>query len=218
MRKLMLLMLLIASFGSSAQEQPTKVIDQRFQSGGLPFYVSYYGNFLTHPGIKMGLDWNLFMIEKTKEKRRRPKTIRKVLLVTPAISYYTHNASHNGLLASTDLAWRRYSKNLFYREISVGVGYFKRYNAGDTWDVMEDGAVTNVGASSRGYFSPSVSLSLGKRFNKQDPSPISVFTKLNSNLLVDYNASMSVELSVELGLRIIRGWGINANKIRTIVK
>lgn len=219
MSKLIKILLLLLPFGIFTQEQNKKVFNKELKLNQYaPMYVSYYGNFITHPGIKLGFDWNLFMIEKTKENRKQIKTIRKILLVTPNIAFYSHKASHKGLFLSTDLAWRRYSKNLFYSEISLGIGYFRKFNSGETWEMNDDGTVTNIGGTSRGYFAPSVSFAFGKHFTLKNATPISVFTKLNTNAINGYNATTVPEFSLELGARITFNWGIVRGEIKTITK
>ncbi|MCK5134518.1 MAG: hypothetical protein KAR19_01925 [Bacteroidales bacterium] len=219
MKKLIIILSFLIPLGILAQEQEKEVTDKEFKLGEYaPMYVSYYGNFVTHPGIKLGFDWNLLMIEKTKAKKKRIKTIKKILLVTPSITYYSHKASHKGLIISTDLAWRRYSEKLFFREVSLGAGYFRKFNSGETWETNDDGTVSNIGSTSRGYFAPSISFAFGKRFIIKKGMPISVFTKLNTNVLTGYDASAVAELSLELGARMTLDWGINRGEIRTITK
>ena len=219
MRKSILLLALLLPLGVLAQQQEKKVFNQAYNMGEYaPMSVSYYGNFATHPGIKLGMDWNLLMVEKTKEKRKKIKTIRKLLLVTPSIAFYHHKASHQGLILATDLAWRRYGKKLLYKEVSLGMGYFRRFNAGETWEVVGDGVVTNIGNTSRGYFSPSLSFGIGKRFMLQEQTPAAIFSRLNINGLVNYNASTIAELSLELGVRMTLSKGIKRGEVKTITK
>ena len=219
MKNLIIILSFLIPLGGLAQEQEKKIFNKEFKIGEYaPMYVSYYGNFITHPGVKLGFDWNLLMIEKTKEKKKRIKTIRKILLVTPSIAYYSHKASHKGLIISTDLAWRRYCKRMFYREVSLGIGYFRKFNSGETWETIDAARVTNINSSSSGYFAPSISFAFGKRFTVKKAMPISVFTKLNTNVLSGYNACAVAEFSLELGARMTLDWGINRGEIKTITK
>lgn len=219
MKKLTILLLLLIPLGVSAQVQNKKIFNSEPKLGNhAPMYVSYYGNLATHPGIKIGFDWHLLMIEKRKEKKKKIKTIRKTLLLTPSIAYYSHKSSHKGLMVTTELAWRRYSKRLFYREISLGGGYFRKFNSGETWETNDDGTVSNIGNTSRGYFTPSVSFAFGKQLLSEQLMPITIFTRLNTNFITGYNAGVVPEISLELGVRITPDWGIHRGEIRTITK
>ncbi|MCF6357965.1 MAG: hypothetical protein L3J54_09195 [Draconibacterium sp.] len=217
--KRVLALLLLISTGLFAQQHKKEAIHKKFNSGSYaPVYLSYYGNLITHPGIKVGFDWNLLIIEKTKESRKRIKTIRKILLVTPSVAFYNHKASHKGLIISTDLAYRRYSKRLFYREIGLGLGYFRKFNTGETWEVNNDETVNNTGSSSRGYFAPALSIAFGKRFLTKNSVPLSVFTRANVNAIFDYDATIVPELSIELGVQMIFNSGVRRGKIKTVKK
>lgn len=207
------------------QEQPSdstagkKIYNKTFSLGEYaPLSVSYYGNLVTHPGLKIGMDWNLLLVEKTKEKRKKIKTIRKVLLVSPSIAWYRQKQSHTGLLLSADLQWRRYTKRLFFTELGFGLGTFHKFNAGETWAVKSDGSIKQKKLTSRVYFTPALSFGYGKRLLVANELPLDVYTRLNGNILVGYNAGAVPELSFELGARLTPNWGIKNTAVKTITK
>lgn len=219
MNKLVLAWLILLSFGVMAQESEKQTFKKDFDLGEYaPLHVSYYGNYLTHPGAKVGFDWNLLVIEKTKEKKRKIKTVRNVLLATPSVAFFSLKETYNAVIVAGDLSWRSYDKSLFYKEVSVGMGYYTLFNSGDTWETNDDGSVSNVGSSSVGYLAPSVSLAVGQRFELKNQLPMEVFTKFNTNFLTNYNASSVVELSLELGVRMNLNWGIRTGEVKTKIK
>ena len=209
MNKIITAILILIACNLQVQAQGKKVFNQKFELGNhAPMYISYYGNLVTFPGIKFGIDWNLSMTEKTKENKKRIKTIRKLLYITPSVAYYINRGSHKGLVVSMDLNWRRYGKKLFYREMGIGLSYFQKFNSGETWEVKSDQTIKNIGNSSRVYFAPAVSFAFGKHFRLKENTSVRIFTKLNVNLLLDYNASILPELSLELGTAWSLNWGI----------
>lgn len=183
----------------------------------MPISVSYYGNLITHPGIKIAIDKNLFAIEKLKPKKN--KTVVKLLYAQPNVSFYAHPKSHSGLLVALDLGWRRYGNRLFYTDIAIGAGYLRRFNLGETYVVDADGVVTEAKkGTSRGYFTPSASFAFGKAFNTKQEKNFSIFTRVNSNFVIGYSAGTNVELSIELGARIPFEFGIKHGEYKTIKK
>lgn len=182
-----------------------------------PIYLSYYGNLLSHPGIKVGFDWNLLIKEINKNKRK-PKTIHKVFFISPNLSFYHHQHSHKGLNLGLDAGYRRYNNRLFYRELNIGTYYHRRYNEGDTWEVSEDGSINNIGTSSRGYFSPSLSFAIGKRFKLKENIPLDVFARLNSFIFLGYAAGTSADVNIEIGARIDLNRGIKRGIVPSRIK
>lgn len=202
-----------------AQENEKTVIYQEYSLGEYaPVSISYYGNFVTHPGVKVGFDWNLFLVEKTKQKKTTTRTIRNLYLISPSVAFYSQKGSHLGLVVMADFAWRHYTKKLFFTETSLGLGYFRKFNSGETWVENEDGSVSNIGNTSRGYFTPSVSFAFGKQFRLKSDQSIEVFTKVNTNLLMDYNTSVVPEFSLELGARMAMNWGVKRGDVKKKIK
>lgn len=207
--------LLLYSFNIVGQ---VKVFNKDFSlSERAPLFVSYYGNIGIHPGLKLGFDYVLIFKEKTKAKKRKSKTIRKVLLVSPSLAFYSHKNSNKGLFISSDLLWRRYTKRLYLSELGIGIGYYRRFNAGKTYEVTSSG-VQEIGTTSRGYFTPSISYSFGKRFLFREMIPTEVFLRSNYNVIMNYNSSFGNEVSLELGVRMSLKHGIKQGKVKTIIK
>jgi hypothetical protein len=184
----------------------------------MPITIAYYGNFGTHPGVKLGVDYNLLFIEKIKSNKKFTKTKRKVLVLTPSVGYYAHPGSHQAILANVDLAWRMYSNSLFYFEPSIGICYNTRINDGETYQKMSDGSVSNIGKTSRSYFAPSVGFAVGKQFMVQDTKPLAIYIKSSAMMLMGYDGTQSLELAAEAGARFTPNWGIKRGKVKTIVK
>lgn len=215
MTKQITMLFLLISLGSSAQN---RINNDALFSEFTPINASYYGNLATHPGIKLGFDWNLLLIQKSKEKKRRTKLKQKLLFVTPSLSFYTHPKSHSGLLLSTDLGWRRYTTKLFYSEVGMGVGYLRKFNLGETWEISEDGSATSSRGTSRGYFAPSLSFAIGQHFSTKSNVQFDIFTKLNTNIILGYNAGWVPELSAEIGIRLSPKFGIKRGSFKHIKK
>lgn len=178
-----------------------------------PLSASYYANLGIYPGIKLAFDWNLRMIEKKINKQKQTKTIRKLIILSPYISYHSHKQSKKTLIIGGDINFRRYSKRLFFREIGLGLAYLRKFNQGKTWEVKNNGKINEIGSSSRGYLAPTLSLSIGKRFTFPKNTPFDAFAKINAIIITNYNAAILPEPNIEIGIRISLKHGIKRGKI-----
>ncbi len=216
MKKLFLFIILFLPLQASTFAQEKKTIRYDFTLGDrAPVFISYYGNLAIHPGVKAGFNWNLFLLEKTKEKKKVIKTKRKLLYVAPSLAWYIHPRSNQGLIIKTDLDWRMYAKRLSFTELGIGAGYFRKFNAGETWEVDDQGTVTNEGGTSRGYFDASLSFAYGRQFSGKKGRPVTGYLKANSDFLVGYNAAFVPEFSLELGVMFTPGWSIKRGNVKT---
>lgn len=197
--------LLLLTFGIFGQK---KSFNKEFSlPDKTPVFISYYGNlFGINPGIKGGIEYSLFFKEKTIEKKKKTKTVRKNLILAPSIAFYSHKNSHKGLLISADLIWRRYTKRLFISDVSFGLGSYTRINSGTTYEKTPAGIQESGGSVS--YFTPSIAYSFGKRFTLKESIPTEAFIRTTANPIFNYNSSTSFEFSLELGLRLSLKYGI----------
>lgn len=175
-----------------------------------PIYISYFGNMAVHPGVKVGFEYTFFLKEKTKEKRNKIKTIRKTLILSPNISFYSHLNSHQGLLVSADLLWRRYTKRLYFFDVSLGLGNYTRFNSGVTYEVTSVG-VTEIKNANRNYISASFSSSMGKRLRVIKSFPSDLFLKNTYHIHTNFNSAIGNDISFEIGLRMNLNKGFNQN-------
>ena len=170
--------------------------------------LSYYGNLVTHPGFEFNVEKTLFEKQRSKEKKKGTKTIKKEYLINPSFAFYSHKTSNKNLLLSAEMIRRRQKNDKkSYREYGIGLGYLRKFNTGETWVIKNDGSVKKKKiTSSRGYFTPSLTIGTGRRFMIQEKLPITVFSKLNTNLILGYNAGWVPEFSLELGIRTNLNW------------
>lgn len=184
----------------------------------VPIYLGYYGNNITNPGVKVGFEWDLLIIEKTIEKAKKVKIRRTKLILSPSVAYYYNAASHGGLVISADAIWRTYTKRLFIFDAGIGVAYYTIFNSGESWEVDDNGNANNNGTGTRGYFSPAISFSFGKQFSLKNGLPMDIYSRVNINGLADYNAGSVAEYSLELGVRMSFHWGIKKSNTKTVKK
>jgi|TARA_B110000879_G_scaffold73224_1_gene102292 hypothetical protein len=183
-----------------------------------PLSTSYYGNLLFQPGIKLALDRNLLKIEKSKVKKRKTKYTQKLLYFQPNLTFYVHPKTLAVLQLNTELGWRRYNSRLLFSEVALSIGYSRRFNQGETYFADPAGNITDSKkGTSRGYFATGISLGCGAVIFIQE-KPITLYSKLNANILKAYNAGLLTEGILEFGIRFQPNFGLRNTTVKTIIK
>ena len=185
----------------------------------VPLSLSYYGNMLVNTGFKLSGDLICFEIKKIKIKKKRTKVLYKGLYLTPNLYYYKHIKSHDGLQIGLDLLWRRANSKGWFREIGSGYGYMRIYNVGETYTINSDGtAVSSYQYKSRGYFTENFSFATGRKIQIQEKSSITPFLRFNTGFVYNYNSSILINLSLELGVRFVLSSNPNRGEYLKIEK
>ncbi len=181
----------------------------------MPVSVSYFGNFATHPGVKIGTEYHLKHISVLKEKKRKTKELLKSRIIVPSMSVYAHPQTKVGWLSAVDFELRRnnLSKGRFWG-VGAGLGYLRQFNVGETYVVDESGSVKKAPLASKGYFSPQTYLTYGKYFGKNDMKNKALYSRLNVHYIFGYNAAMVPDFSLELGMIWNPKWGIRRSQIK----
>lgn len=74
--------------------------------------MSYYGESIAQPGLKIGLDYDLknWQTDKTK-KSSESTTKQKSLVLSPTLGFYMHKAYQTGLFILPELKYNREKPN-----------------------------------------------------------------------------------------------------------
>ena len=188
--KRIILVLFIFGINSQlkAQENP---------NSSIPISISYWGNHLLHPGLKIGTQNNLLKWDKIKERKKGTLIKHKTLVLNPELGIYFQKENHTGVLLNADFGIE-VSKNdrKFFRTFSLGLGYFRHFNSGITYVSQNDGSIDEKKHTSRGYFMPSLNYTFGQHFKS-----ISWFSRLTLASKLKYNTGISLELFFEAGIK-----------------
>jgi hypothetical protein len=183
-----------------------------------PVSMSYYGNLVFQPGFKIAVDRNLLLIEKSKVKNRKTKYTQKLIYAQPNLTFYVHPKTMSTIQLNTELGLRRYNKHLLYTEVALSIGYSRRFNSGETYLADEAGNITGIKkGTSRGYLATGISFGYGGIVFIQN-KPITLYSRINANILTAYNAGVLLEGILEFGIRFHPNLGLKNNKVKTITK
>lgn len=171
----------------------------------IPISVSYFGNWGTHPGLKVEGEWLWAISSTSKQKNERVKIRRKEVFSGLSVAGYAHPGTQFGLIPGLNLGGRLLGGKGGFGEVSIGANYYALFNQGETWELDEQGNAVNLGQTARGYFAPSLSLGGGKAFGLSDHMSAGLFARVNSHFLMDYNTGILPQLSLEIGIRLLPG-------------
>lgn len=163
--------------------------------------ISYFGEYLTHYGIKIGTEYSLKITNKTKIKRNSkeiPK--RKEHFITGNIGSYVHKRNHVGLFINSEIGYRRTRNKGFKYEFLIGVGYLHTFLQGDTYTVSDDGAVDKVNLAGQSNLMIPISCGLGYDFNYHYKKPFSLSLKSGFFIQYPYSHAIVIRPTIDLGL------------------
>lgn len=111
--------------------------------------LAYFGEFIAHPGIKIGAAYPFAQKMKTKDKQKRKYTLTKTSIrqwkVGTNLAFYHQMNNHNGYLWNIELTYQKIKNKskgpnkLKYFDASIGLGYFHYELIGKTFQPTENG-------------------------------------------------------------------------------
>lgn len=183
------LILLIACLGllqsTAGQNRPTRL------------EMSYLGNNLWNPGVKLALDTELSQ-QKLQSPQGKEKSLHKSHRLDAG--FYVDPGSYTGLFINA--GWQRktiYPKRYFISWAANPVGLFRSFLP-ETYQVSPNGEIDKVALPGRLYLAPSFQAGVG-RISGRHPNR-SYFARLNMIILLPYNTFIMPLLNIELGCTI----------------
>jgi hypothetical protein len=193
------------------------------QKGGSPLpeiQVAYYGEFLFHPGAKVGISlpfWEWRTEKPQSSKRRGDYAIvkQKELRLGSNLSFYNIVRNHTGFLLNAELTYRR-SKFYSFRpekkgqlEFAFGMGYFRYRLHGTTF--QPDGESFKEINGNGGAFMPSLSASYGGTFKYQGTHAARYYLKPIMLAEIPFGTALQVTTVLEAGIALplgIKGFAV----------
>ena len=152
--------------------------------------VSYFGDQLVHPGVKVGLERPL--LSRTSRWREMERTV----YVAPNLGLTWHPDHHTALFVNGEVGLRRTRRSGWKREFIVGLGAMRSGNASPTY-TAEDRQVRFDGHT---YFMSSVAIGFGRDLSGVRDLPLAWHVRPTLYLQAPYNASMVPGVALETGL------------------
>ena len=138
--------------------------------------ISYYGEMITHPGLKVSADFNLKDWDKNKSSKKGAlKTMNKSLIISPSLGSFYHRRYQTGLFFIPEVKYKRQNTQGGYCEFGVGAGFLRTFIP-NTYELNNRGEVNKTTAG-HNYFASSYFISFGKDLSVKKNQPIGYFIK-----------------------------------------
>lgn len=172
------------------------------QSTKLPLNISYFGDFLVKPGCKIGTEFPVRTVQKTKfNAKGKTRVVENKFFCTANIGYSHTRGFNNSIFLNSEFGYRRTRKSGFKTEILLGAGLMRTFLYSATYQVDELGRVDIEKSAGTYYFMPMLSYGLGYNFENKHPElPVSIVFKPCFFFQTPYNHYALPHIAFELGV------------------
>lgn len=177
--------ILFATVNANAQRKSSKQFD---------LSISYFGNTLTKPGLKVSTTPFIWGSPAVEDNSKRFRFLHQV-----SMGFFVSPRTNTSLFATTEPGIRLSTRGGFRFESFLGAGYMRIFNAGTTYTVTEEG-IEKVPLASRGYFIGHLTLGIGKDLFLKKGKPIAWHLRPSFYVLTPYNAGINILVNLELGI------------------
>jgi hypothetical protein len=138
--------------------------------------ISYFGETITHPGLKVGVDYELGSWQKsTTWKSGKSKMVRSSISVSANAGFFYHKDYQTGLFVIPEAGYTRKKANGNFVTYGLGAGYMRTIVP----DVYESNPEGEFVKTSQGYnyFLANYSVAFGKDLSVSREIPMDIFVK-----------------------------------------
>lgn len=160
--------------------------------------MTYFGNNLWNPGLKVHMATHLKEKRKVKKYQKEDKSFEKVKWkrwnLQTELGFFRDRDSFLGLFAHACIQ-REKRKPIWVSAWNLGIGCFRSFYS-ELYEV-EDGNVKKVILPGRWYFSPTLSYRFGWKAGRAD-----IFSRIHTQYLFRYNGTVLPMINIEFGFQI----------------
>jgi len=156
--------------------------------------VSYFGEYLTHAGIRIGL---LTPLKTTLIDPAKTGEIEKSWLVGGFITLYTHQRNHRGLLFTGFIGRQRIGRLGLMTQYGLEAGYMASFLQGEVWtqDPASGDFIEGRRSSSHAVFG--LNGGIGWDFSQRTSLPLAISLHPHAYLQAPYNTLFIPRLALE---------------------
>lgn len=148
--------------------------------------VEYFGELVLHPGLNLGLDYQLYQNNWT--------TIHADL----DLGGYWHRWNNNALFLNVG-AGSRFALGSGFVDLNLGLGYMHSWADGTVYQRAADGGVEEASNWGHAHFRPSTALLFGWDGTKKQNAPYRIYFGPELYLQSSYNHIFLPHLALKLG-------------------
>ena len=167
------------------------IFGQEQENKMLPISVSYYGDNLIHPGLKVGTTYTFKSYQKFKVRRLNKRQIKmgnkikyKQLMIMGSVGGYSHPNNDIGLFMNTGFGYERVKSgkgNLF--GVNLELGYLRTFNRFKTLSVNPAGGIELVSLAGQNSVMLTLSPVFGRDLSIRRDIPLKWYVKPGIQLL-----------------------------------
>ncbi len=158
--------------------------------------VAYFGESITHYGIKVAYDKPFKTWEKTKKSG---VSISKELLFGGGFAVFRHPHQLVGLIVSPEITWRSINKRGGLFDVAFAPSYFRYFYEGETYKYTGTD-LQKIPLAGRSAFLPTLSVGGGRDLSVNRDIPFMWYYRVNVMRQYPYNASSLMRFAIELGV------------------
>ena len=138
--------------------------------------LAYFGETITHPGLKVGLSFPLHQWEQHKMRRNgQEKLLDKKIELSPQLGFYYHQDYQTGLFVLPELSFIRQNAKGNYTALGIGAGYMHT-RVPRVYDFDANGEIEQIGTGYH-YFISNYFATFGKDLSVKKGIPLSIYAK-----------------------------------------
>ncbi len=193
-----LLLILFLYVTAHSQDQPS--------APPLEMNISYFGETITHPGLKIGMESALSQKSREKIKRTgKTFTKRKLLFLATSLGGYHQHRFHTGIFINGEIGYRVTKKKGIKTELLVGLGYLRTFVDGDTYGVDDSGNIHRQRHEGQSGVMPSIAFGVGKDLRFTEQGAWSWHIRPSLYFQVPYNHTYLPHFILETGMTFSPG-------------
>ncbi|RYU96942.1 hypothetical protein [Emticicia agri] len=137
--------------------------------------IAYIGEAITHPGMKIGLNYSFFKWDRQKNNKGAEKIIDYSIDFKPCIGFYYHKSYQTGIFALPELSFTWKKQGGSFTAIGVGVGYMRTIIPA-VYELDNDTNIRKIKAGNN-YLVSNYYIAWGKDLSKKHKIPLEIFIK-----------------------------------------
>lgn len=160
--------------------------------------ISYFGNSITRPGLKLGFEF--ILTGKQAHKTLNGKAVYRQITFNPNLGFYHHPENHTGVFVNSEIGYRFIRPKGLLMQFSVGAGYLRTFLAAKTYEINSQGEIQRIKLAGSNQFMPCINLTIGKVMKGNNRLIVSYFGRVGTFLQYPYNSMWLPNLVLEAGI------------------
>ena len=164
---------------------------QDIANSNLRISVSYFGEFITHPGIRLGLG-------KKLSDRKAKEGIQKSWIADINLTYYKHKRNHEALMVGASIGRERIGRKGLLSQLNLGLAYMSSFLDGEVYSWNGEEIIEGNRHSAHASFG--INGGLGWDFGKNSSFPLAFLINPHLYFQAPYTSWLLPRIALEVKL------------------